>query len=172
MAELVSSLLVLARIDEGRHQHNGSITDTASMLHDIARHWRIESTKQGLEFFADISPMLPDLPLTANDLRLVLDNLLSNAIKYTTEGKVCFAVEQSAGQVVMRVRDTGIGFAPEQATQLFTRFYRSEQVRADFEGNGLGLSIVQSILQQYGVSITADSEGIGEGATFTVAVPI
>lgn len=172
MAELVSSLLVLARIDEGRHQRNGSITDTESMLHDIARHWRIESTKQGLEFFIDIPPTLPDLPLTANDLRLVLDNLLNNAVKYTTEGKVCFIVEQRQGRVEMRICDTGIGFTPEQSEKLFTRFYRSEQARSDFNGNGLGLSIVQAILQQYGASITAKSEGIGKGATFTVTVPI
>lgn len=172
MAGLVSSLLALARIDEGRYQRNGSITDTTSTLHDIARHWRIESNKQGLDFTADIPSMLPDLPLTVNDLRLVLDNLLGNAIKYTVEGKVYFTVEHAPGQVVMRVRDTGIGFAPEQTELLFTRFYRSEQARRDFDGNGLGLSIVQATLRQYDASIIAESEGIGKGATFTVTIPI
>jgi signal transduction histidine kinase len=172
MAELVSSLLVLARIDEGRHRQNGSITDTASTLYDIARHWRIAAVQAGLVCDPQIPIDLPDLPLTPNDLRLVLDNLLSNAIKYTDTGKICLTVEQVSGQVVMCVQDTGIGFTPEQATQLFTRFYRSEQARRDFDGNGLGLSIVQAVLQQYGASIRAESDGVGRGATFTVTVPI
>jgi signal transduction histidine kinase len=172
MAELVSSLLVLARIDEGRHQRNGSVTDTASTLHDIARHWRITAKQAGLACDSQIPNDLPDLPLTSNDLRQVLDNLLSNAIKYTAKGEVSLVVEQCLGQVAMRVHDTGIGFTPEQSTQLFTRFYRSDQVRSNFDGNGLGLSIVQAILQQYGASITAESDGVGKGATFTVTIPI
>jgi len=172
MAELVSSLLVLARIDEGRHKRNGSVTDTASTLHDIARYWRITAKQVGLACDSQIPSDLPDLPLTPNDLRQVLDNLLGNAIKYTAEGEVSLVVEQRPGQVIMRVHDTGIGFTPVQKTQLFTRFYRSEQARGDFDGNGLGLSIVQAILQQYGASITSASDGIGKGATFTVAVPI
>ena len=172
MAELVSSLLVLARIDEGRHKSNGSVTDTASTLHDIARHWRIESAQQQLDFVSDIPPTLPDIPLTINDLRLVLDNLLGNSIKYTAEGNVCFKVEQVPGHVVIFVRDTGIGFETEQATKLFTRFYRSEHARHNFDGTGLGLSIVQAILQQYDATITAESEGTNKGATFTVTIPI
>ena len=172
MAELVSSLLVLARIDEGRHKQNGIVTDTASMLQDIARHWRIESTKQDLNFIADIPSNLPNLPLSPNDLRLALDNLLSNAIKYTDTGKVWFVAEHTPQEVVIRVIDTGIGFESQQASNLFTRFYRSEQVRSNFEGNGLGLSIVQSILQHYSATITAKSEGMGNGATFIVSIPI
>lgn len=172
MAELVSSLLVLARIDEGRHKRNGNITDTVATLQDIARHWRIAATQAGLRCEPHIPDDLPELPLTANDLRLVLDNLLSNAIKYTPAGEVAFEVEQKAGYLLLRVRDTGIGFNPAQSDELFTRFYRSEQARRDFEGNGLGLSIVKSILAHYGASISASSDGIGRGATFTVRVPV
>ncbi|PJF43689.1 MAG: hypothetical protein CUN55_07835 [Phototrophicales bacterium] len=172
MAGLVSSLLILAHLDEGRYKVDDQVTDTTSALHDIARHWRISATKSGLAYDAQIPDDLPNLPMTANELRLVLDNLLSNAIKYTTEGKVCFIVEQGAEQVVIKVSDTGIGFAPEQAALLFTRFYRSEQARHNFDGHGLGLSIVQAVLQQYGASIIAESDGIGKGATFTLSIPV
>lgn len=172
MAGLVSALLVLARIDEGRHQRHTSITDTAAILQDIARHWRIESTKQGLGFTVDIPTALPDLPLAPNDLRLVLDNLLGNALKYTATGEISLAVEQNPEQVNISVRDTGMGFSAEQQQKLFMRFYRAEQARSNFEGNGLGLSITQAVLEQYNASIIAKSEGIGKGATFTVSVPI
>ncbi|MCA9913753.1 MAG: HAMP domain-containing histidine kinase, partial [Anaerolineae bacterium] len=171
MAELVSSLLVLARIDEGRHKHSSPINDTASALMDVARHWRIAANKANLDFEAQIPEDLPSVPLATNDLRLVLDNLLGNAIKYTTEGRVCLAVRQKPDALMLEVKDTGIGFSAEQGAQLFTRFYRSEHTRTQFEGNGLGLSIVQAILEQYGAKITASSGGIGKGATFTVAIP-
>lgn len=172
MAELVSSLLVLARIDEGRHQPDRSDADTTSTLSDIGRHWRIAAAQAGLTCDPCIPENLPELPLPANDLRLVLDNLLGNAVKYTAEGHIDFTVEQVPGQVIIRVCDTGIGFEPGQAGQLFTRFYRTEHARLDFEGNGLGLSIVQAILQQYGASITAESDGIGTGAAFVVRIPL
>lgn len=74
--------------------------------------------------------------------------------------------------MIICVRDTGIGFEPEQAARLFTRFYRTEHARHDFEGNGLGLSIVQATLQQYGASVTAESDGIGKGAAFVVRIPL
>ncbi len=172
MAELVSSLLVLARIDEGRHKRNGSLGDTASALRDIARHWRIEATNAALEFETKIPADLPDLPLMPNDLRLMLDNLLGNAVKYTPVGKILFTVEHDGGQIIMRVCDSGIGFNLAQTDQLFTRFYRSEDARANYEGNGLGLSIVQAILEQYGGSISAQSPGINQGAVFVMSLPL
>ncbi|MEQ8677229.1 MAG: HAMP domain-containing sensor histidine kinase [Aggregatilineales bacterium] len=171
MAELVSSLLVLARIDDGRHQRKGNLTDTTSSLHDIARHWRIKAREVGLDFHADVPADLPDLSLAPNDLRLVLDNVLGNAIKYTPQGTVTFTVRQESAQVLIQVIDTGTGFAPALADQLFTRFYRSDEARAHFEGNGLGLSIVQSILHQYKATITAQSSGENQGATFTITIP-
>jgi signal transduction histidine kinase len=172
MAELVSSLLALARIDEGGRNFDGNVSDVTSVLHDIARHWRIKTREAGLDFVTDIPAELPDLPLTSNDLRLALDNLLGNAIKYTEQGKVDFAVRQDDDNVIIQVRDTGLGFSPEQAEQLFTRFYRSEEARVHNEGNGLGLSIARGALNQCGATITAESAGNGQGATFTVYIPL
>ncbi len=171
MAELVSSLLMLARIDEGRHQPGSTtVTDTVSTLHDIMRHWRIEAEAKGLRFTPQIDPDLPDLPMSTNDLRVVLDNLLSNAIKYTTQGEIRLSVTHSKAGFQLSVSDSGIGFPPEQGAHLFERFYRSEQVRGQYIGNGLGLSIVKAILNHYGGHIEAHSAGIGQGATFAVQI--
>ncbi|MCB9451042.1 MAG: HAMP domain-containing histidine kinase [Anaerolineaceae bacterium] len=172
MAELVSSLLTLTRIDEGRHKRSGTVTDTVAAFHDIARHWRIEAVKSGLQFETSIAPNLPEIPLSTNDLRLILDNLLGNAVKYTPEGSIQFQVEANPDHVLIRVRDTGIGFTPEQAKHLFERFYRSETSHTRFPGNGLGLSIVQAILMQYKGCVQGHSEGINKGATFEVTLPL
>ncbi len=172
MAQLVSSLLMLARIDEGRYQQNGVVTDTVSTLHDILRNWRIEAEKQGLSFETTLDNRLPNLPISPNDLRLVVDNLLANAIKYTSEGSILVKVFCSQNTFIVEVKDTGSGFTSEQAEHLFERFYCSEQVRAQLPGSGLGLSIVKALLQQYGGQIEAHSEGMGQGATFTMALPL
>lgn len=172
MAELVSSLLMLARIDEGRYQQNGVVTDTVSTLHDILRNWRIEAEKRALKFDITTDSGLPELPMSPNDLRLILDNLLANAIKYTSEGSIHVKVSPSEKEFILEVCDTGVGFTPEQSKHLFERFYRSEQVRGKFAGNGLGLSVVKAILDHYGGTVAAESRGSDQGATFTIRVPM
>jgi len=168
MAALVSSLLMLARIDEGRHQPTGVVTDTVATLHDITRHWRIEAEAAGLHFSAQIESNLPELPMSPNDLRLVLDNLFSNAIKYTSHGSIQLAVSHHDQRFTLAVTDTGVGFSSEQAAHLFERFYRSEQVRGLFAGNGLGLAVAKAIVDHYGGQLDAFSPGPGQGSTFTV----
>ncbi|MBK9749669.1 MAG: HAMP domain-containing protein [Chloroflexi bacterium] len=172
MAELVSSLLLLARIDEGRHTQNGVVTDTASILHDLIRHWRIEAEAKQLEFATQIDPDLPELPMSSNDLRVIVDNLLSNAVKYTEQGRIQMTVASTPQMVTIQVSDTGIGFSEEQQRHLFERFYRSDTVRGRYNGNGLGLSIIEAILEHYGGQITTVSRGPGQGAIFTATVPL
>ncbi|MBK9126101.1 MAG: HAMP domain-containing protein [Chloroflexi bacterium] len=171
MAELVSSLLVLARIDEGRHTQQEPASDPVSALHDLARNWRIEAAKRGLRLESEIAPNLPELPISQNDLRLVLDNLLDNAVKYTASGTVRLRAMREPYDVVIQVEDSGIGFTPEQGEHLFDRFFRSEDVRGKHPGNGLGLSIVKAVLDQYGGRIVAHSAGPDQGTVFTLHIP-
>jgi signal transduction histidine kinase len=73
---------------------------------------------------------------------------------------------------VLRVRDTGIGFAPEEADHLFDRFYRSDDAAVQAEtGSGLGLAVARAIAEAYGGSVRAESAGPGQGATFEVRLP-
>jgi two-component system sensor histidine kinase BaeS len=172
MAQLVTSLLTLARIDEGRYTPEGEEYDSAALVHDIARHWRIEAQKSALAFNAEIASDLPDTDLPANDLRVVLDNLLSNALKYTHQGAVTLRAWGEKGAVKFCVSDTGLGFPLEESGELFTRFYRSAEVRAQhIPGTGLGLAIVRAILDHHRGSIAASSKGKGQGATFIVTLP-
>ena len=172
LSDLVGALLVLARVDEGRYQPGEAVYDGAALLHDIARHWRIEAKQVQLNFEAQIAPDLPDFPIPANDLRLVLDNLLSNAVKYTPQGSITLRAWCEAGTIKLQVADTGQGFAAEEAEHLFDRFYRAPGAREkQIPGTGLGLSIVQAVLEYHHVRIEARSAGIGKGATFTVALP-
>ncbi len=173
MSALTNALLVLARVDEGRHETDSPPYDSAALLHDLARHWRIEARAAKLDFEAQVASDLPDLPIPANDLRLILDNLLNNAIKYTPRGKVTLCASAENGAVRLRVVDTGYGFAPEEAERLFDRFYRTPEARElQIAGTGLGLAIVKAVVEYHHGTITAASEGAARGAAFTVMLPL
>lgn len=171
MAHLVTSLLTLARIDEGRHQHGGVASDPVSLIGDIVRRWRIEAEGQGLRFSAELPPELPDLAIPPNDLRLVLDNVLSNAIKYTLHGAISLQARSEGGRVLIEVRDSGMGFHAEQQPRLFERFFRSDDVRGRVPGTGLGLAVTRAVLEVHGGGITAESPGPGMGACFRISLP-
>jgi signal transduction histidine kinase/response regulator of citrate/malate metabolism len=109
----------------------------------------------------------------ADRIREAIDNLISNAIKYSPiGGKIAVMVGQDADKTVIRVADEGAGLSPEDLGRLFGRFQRlSAKPTAGESSTGLGLSIVKRIVDMHGGEVSADSEGPGQGATFTITLP-
>ncbi|MEP7294056.1 MAG: ATP-binding protein, partial [Chloroflexota bacterium] len=106
-------------------------------------------------------------------VRIVLDNLLSNALKYTPQGTIRLRAWNENGAIRLSVVDTGQGFTAQESDQLFTRFYRTPEVRAQhIPGTGLGLAIVCEILKQNHGQVEARSAGMGCGASFIVVLPV
>jgi len=106
-------------------------------------------------------------------LRQVMLNLLSNALKFTKEGTVRVNVERGFGQMIIQVVDTGIGVAPEAQARLFQKFVQAEGGHArEYGGTGLGLVICKRLMEMMGGSIALQSEGLGQGTTMTLSVPI
>jgi two-component system, sensor histidine kinase len=109
-------------------------------------------------------------------LERVLGNLLANAIKYSPDGgEITIEVKpEPSDQIqaaVLRVRDQGIGIAPEDLPHVFERFYRGSNTREIVPGTGLGLTGARQIIEQHGGLITVTSTA-GEGSTFTVRLPV
>lgn len=105
-------------------------------------------------------------------LRLLWSHLIDNATRYTPSGQVRVTLSQQADQVISAVSDTGIGISTEELTRIFQNFYRSESARALEEvGTGLGLPIVNQIVNIYQGTIDVDSAP-GQGSTFTVQLPL
>jgi signal transduction histidine kinase len=103
-------------------------------------------------------------------LRHILGNLLTNALKYSPAGSaVELQIFQEANELVLQVRDHGIGIPPEDMRRLFEPFYRASNV-SNVNGTGLGLVIVKNSVEAHGGSLSVDSQ-VGIGTTFTVRLP-
>jgi two-component system sensor histidine kinase BaeS len=104
----------------------------------------------------------------------VLTNLLSNALRYTpVAGHVTLTVDRAGDHLAFRVRDTGVGSAPEQLPLLFERFYRVDKSRTrTLGGSGIGLTIAKALTEAMGGQISAESPGLGKGSIFTFTLPL
>jgi two-component system OmpR family sensor kinase len=175
MTELVDSLLTLARADEGRAPLHLERVELRDILAEVAETANILSEQSAVA----ISVVTPDRPVTLsidrNRIRQLLMNLLTNAIKYTAAGgEVSVDAKRESGDVVIRVRDTGIGIAPGELPHVFDRFWRADPARSrsgQRSGSGLGLAICKWIAEAHGGSIHVQSKP-GRGTTMTVVLPI
>ncbi len=174
MADLVESLLTLARADEGRFDIHREPIELRSLVDDVYETALILGEGAGvqvnLQFTADVTIMGD-----RTRLRQLFLNLVTNAIKYTPAGgKVDIGLGVHPENVTFAVRDTGIGIAAADVPYIFERFWRADRVRSRMSergGFGLGLAISQWIAQAHGGTLTASSR-LGRGSLFTVTLPL
>jgi signal transduction histidine kinase len=120
---------------------------------------------------------LPEEPLRfeADPTRIIqiVGNLLDNAAKYTPRGgEISVRGYYERGEVVLRVRDTGIGISPEMLPRVFDLFVQKDPFLARSEGGlGVGLTLARTLVELHGGSINAHSEGSGRGSEFVVRLP-
>lgn len=108
-----------------------------------------------------------------NRLQQIAVNLLTNAIKFTPEqGRVTIIIELVAQQVRIQVKDSGKGINPEFLPQIFDQFRQGQKNSGSKDGLGLGLAIAKNLVELHHGTITAESPGLGQGATFTVWLPL
>ncbi|HEX7405822.1 MAG TPA: ATP-binding protein [Candidatus Nanopelagicaceae bacterium] len=104
----------------------------------------------------------------------ILSNLLENALRHTPKaGSVFLMIANTGAAVTFTIRDTGEGIAAHQLPHIFERLYRGDNARRSGDaGSGLGLTIARKIAESHGSSLTAASEGLGHGSTFTLTLPL
>ena len=173
LCELIGDLLRLARAREEANRDNqvGS-AEPAEVLKGVVELMRTEAHSKDLFLSVDIDPELAPVQANHERLKLVWTNLLSNAIKYTEPGGiVAVTLKRTDEHLVATVRDTGIGIPPEDRDRIFEEFYRASNARTTCPvGTGVGLAIVQRIVENYGGKIWVESEP-GLGSKFTFILP-
>jgi signal transduction histidine kinase len=173
MADLVESLLTLARADEGRFDLLREPVELEPLARDVFETALILGEHTGLTV---TMPRVENCVVNGDRTRLrqLFLNLITNAIKYTPRGgEVELQLTATDDEASFTVRDTGIGIAAVDLPNIFDRFYRADRVRsrqAERGGFGLGLSISQWIAQAHGGTLTVQSR-LHRGSTFTVTLP-
>jgi signal transduction histidine kinase len=173
LSELISDLLRLARArEEASRGEQVVLVQPAEVLQSVVELMKTEANSKDLFLSVDIEGGLAPVLASPDRLKLVWTNLVSNAIKYTEPGGiVAVSLKQTTEELVGTVRDTGIGITPEDQERVFEEFYRAENARVvSPNGTGVGLAIVQRIIENWGGSVSVESE-LGLGSKFTLVLP-
>jgi len=169
MGELVNDLLDISRIARGKlsvHPERLDLVEACRAAVDLIR-----PAADGLTLAVEVIP--EPLVVSADPARLdqVLANLLANAIKYTDPGgSIAVRVERDGDSAVVRVRDSGVGIAPEVLPNVFELFVQAAHDRSQ-GGLGIGLHLVKRLVELHGGNVTAHSDGPGRGSEFVVRLP-
>jgi signal transduction histidine kinase/CheY-like chemotaxis protein len=171
LLKLVNSLLDFSRIEAGRMQASYVPVDLARLTDELASNFRSACERARLALVVDCSPLPEPVHVDRDMWEKIVLNLLSNAFKFTFAGEIVVRLRAIGQQAELSVRDTGVGIPVAELPRVFERFHRIEgQKSRTHEGSGIGLALVQELVNLHGGTIQVESEE-GRGATFTVAIP-
>lgn len=174
LGTLVNQLLLLAEHDSGERRTAQEPVRFDQIVANSLEMFRGAAEERNLELVSNANGALV-VSGDAGRLRQVVNNLIDNSLKFTPPGgriSILLDRDASQGEAVLKVSDTGAGISPEDLPHVFERFYRGDKSRRrEICGNGLGLSICQSIVSGHGGAIGVESTP-GLGATFEVRLPL
>lgn len=174
MARIIDDLMEVSRVTTGRIKLHQEHLD----IRGIVEH-AVESTRPLIDQRKhELSVSLPDEPIwlhaDAARLEQVIVNLLNNAAKYMDKsGHIWLSVEQEGDKAVLRVRDTGVGIAPELLPLIFDLFTQADRSLDRSQGGlGIGLTVVRRLVEMHRGTVEANSAGLGKGSEFIVRLPV
>jgi signal transduction histidine kinase len=174
LLRLVNEVLDLSKIEAGKMELVPEDIAVGEFIASIVDHKRAKGDAKSVEIVLDLQDGLGTARWDGQRVRQAVSQILDNAVKFTEKGRVVVTVKRTGGRsddVVVQIRDTGIGIAPEMLPQLFEKFTVAHDASASKYGDtGLGLALSLALCKLMGGDIAADSK-LGEGSTFTVILP-
>ena len=171
---MIEDILEMSRVDAGRTKLNVELVDFGDLVGMVQGMVQPLADHGGIDFVIDVAPDVPLVSIDFDKMRHVVENLCGNAVKFTPRGgRVTLEVtwDQKADEVVVVVRDTGIGIAKADQERIFEKFVQADAGAArHYNGTGLGLALAREYVEMHGGSIDVESV-FGRGSVFTVRVP-
>ncbi|MGO9056679.1 MAG: ATP-binding protein [Candidatus Binataceae bacterium] len=173
-AQLIEDLLEFAKIESGRLRLDLQPTDLPSVVRAGVDTTMPAAEAKSIDLHVIIDPRAGMILGDPNRLQQALWNLLSNALKFTPKGgKIQVRLMRINSHIELAVSDTGKGIESSFLPYVFDRFWQADgSGDGNRKGMGLGLAIVKHIITMHGGSVTAQSQGVGKGATFTLRLPL
>jgi len=171
---LVNDLQEVSRAEAHELDLHPVPTMLSALVDDAVKAADPAYTAKGVTLEAERLPQSPTVEVDRERIAEVLANLLANALRHTLSGGEVRVSARAQGRFAeIAITDTGEGIAPEHLDRIFERFYRVDPARSRGSGGtGIGLAIVRAIVEAHSGTVTASSDGVGHGATFTIRLPI
>ncbi|MCF8142593.1 MAG: PAS domain-containing sensor histidine kinase [Deltaproteobacteria bacterium] len=170
LESLVNDFLEFSRLQAGRLKLNLSATSLDKELMELSDAYQLKASQSGLRLELKNEEELPVIICDSNKLRRVFSNLLDNAIKFSKDkGTITLSTHTTPDEVIVEVKDEGIGIDADELPYVFDSFHRGRGVEQK-EGFGLGLASVKAIVEGHGGRIAVESEP-GKGSVFSVFLP-
>ncbi len=171
---LVEDLLDVSRIVTGKMQMHVQSVAMAQVIEAAVASARPAAEARGIRLQVVLDSQVSTVSGDADRLQQIVWNLISNAIKFTPKGgRVQVRLERIKSYVTITVSDTGEGLAPEFLPYVFDRFSQADpSIKRKQGGLGLGLAIVRHLVELHGGEVSVTSEGLGQGTTFNVSLPL
>lgn len=171
MALMVGQIIDIARLEEGRMKFTFERLNVAELVQRTVDTYYPVLNKNRNRLELDLPGDLPEIWADGDRLEQVLVNLISNAVRFTSRGVITVSARAEGEDLLLTVRDTGVGMDEEQVGHLFQRYYTREGVEGKGTGTGLGLYISNQIVRAHGGEIAVESAP-GAGTAMTLRLPV
>lgn len=175
LSGIVNKILCFSQIESGKRKYKFSKTDINEVVNNVINSYKFHIEKKGFNFVYELSGNMPDDIIADPDaITDAVINLLDNALKYSKDEKfIELTTFTEKKQIVIQVKDKGIGISPQYRKLIFDKFYRITEgaLAHHAKGSGLGLTIIKHIMEAHNGKITVESN-IGKGSIFRLKIPI
>jgi signal transduction histidine kinase/CheY-like chemotaxis protein len=172
ITRLVDDLLDVSRLTRGQIALQKQVLDLGDCVRQVAETYAPHATQKDVQLLVDV---VPELLVEADPVRIeqMIGNLVNNAIKFTPErGSVFLVASEEREQVVLRIRDTGVGIAPDQLPFVFELFAQTQRALDRSQGGlGIGLTVVKLLAGLHGGAVGVHSDGEGRGTQAILQLP-
>lgn len=172
LLKLINDLLDLVRLESGRMDVRKEPVEIDALVAGLVLSIKNIAQEKRIQLQSSVDPGLGLVLADRDKWEKILLNLLFNALKFTpARGTVALTVKREAAEIVLRVRDTGMGISRENLANVFNRFWQADtSAQRKFQGVGIGLALVKELVEAQGGKVAVESE-LNKGTTFTLRLP-